>query len=85
VVGRSKSVKGPFLDKTGKSLVNGGGTLVLEGNEKWYGAGHNSVYTFDGKDYMFFHAYDAEDGAKPKLKIKELHWKDNWPIELILE
>ena len=85
VLGRSKSVKGPFLDKSGKSLFNGGGSLVVEGNENWYGAGHNSVYAFDGKDYMFFHAYDAEDGAKPKLKIKELSWENGWPKQLKLK
>ncbi|MDN3594265.1 arabinan endo-1,5-alpha-L-arabinosidase [Zunongwangia endophytica] len=84
VVGRSKSVKGPYLDKSGKSLAMGGGTLVVEGNEKWYGAGHNSVYTFDDKDYMFFHAYDAQDGAKPKLRIKELSWENEWPKQLKL-
>ncbi|WBL24159.1 arabinan endo-1,5-alpha-L-arabinosidase [Zunongwangia sp. HGR-M22] len=84
VVGRSKSVKGPYLDQSGKSLANGGGTLVVEGNENWYGAGHNSVYTFDGKDYMFFHAYDAQDGAKPKLRIKELSWENDWPEQLKL-
>ncbi|PKD19693.1 ABC transporter substrate-binding protein [Salegentibacter salinarum] len=85
VVGRSKEVTGPYLDKKGKPLNEGGGTLVIQGNENWYGAGHNSVYTFNGKDYMFFHAYDAQDGAKPKLKIKELSWDKGWPTIAPLE
>lgn len=81
VVGRSKKVQGPYIDKQGKSLFNGGGSILLEGNENWYGLGHNSVYTFKGKDYMIFHAYDANDGAKPKLKILSLDWdKENWPV-----
>jgi len=80
VVGRSKKVMGPYLDQNGKSLVNGGGTLVLEGNKNWYGLGHNSTYTFDGKDYLFFHAYDAQDNGKPKLKVLELQWDEElWP------
>lgn len=80
VVGRSKDVTGPYLDKDGKELNQGGGTLLIEGNKNWYGAGHNSTYTFKGKDYMFFHAYDANDNGAPKLKIAELKWdKDNWP------
>ncbi len=79
VVGRSKDVKGPYVDKEGTPLNEGGGTLVVEGNENWYGAGHNSTYTFNGKDYMFFHAYDAQDGAKPKLIVKELSWDKGWP------
>lgn len=80
VVGRSKSVTGPYFDKQGVSLFDGGGTVLLEGNENWYGLGHNSVYAFNHKDYMFFHAYDAKDDGKPKLKILTLDWDGaNWP------
>ncbi|MBZ9629528.1 arabinan endo-1,5-alpha-L-arabinosidase [Salegentibacter sp. LM13S] len=80
VVGRSKDVKGPYVDKEGKPLNEGGGTLVVQGNENWYGAGHNSTYTFNGKDYMFFHAYDANDKGAPKLKVAELEWdEEQWP------
>ncbi|MCR8667350.1 arabinan endo-1,5-alpha-L-arabinosidase [Aestuariibaculum sp. M13] len=80
VVGRSKNATGPYLDKAGKSLFEGGGTLLVEGNKNWYGAGHNSTYTFNGKDYMFFHAYDANDNGSPKLKVGELIWDEaGWP------
>tara|TARA_R110002050_G_scaffold48356_3_gene112487 strand:+ start:46474 stop:47475 length:1002 start_codon:yes stop_codon:yes gene_type:complete len=79
VVGRSKKATGPYLDKEGKLLNEGGGSLLLEGNKNWYGAGHNSTYTFEGKDYIFFHAYDAKNKGIPKLKIAELEWKNNWP------
>ncbi|MDT0646613.1 arabinan endo-1,5-alpha-L-arabinosidase [Zunongwangia sp. F260] len=79
VVGRSKDVTGPYVDKEGKPLNEGGGTLLIEGNENWYGAGHNSTYTFDGTDYIFFHAYDANDDGSPKLKVKELSWDEEWP------
>ena len=40
-VGRSKSVAGPYVDRDGTSLLKGGGTLVLEGNEHWTAVGHN--------------------------------------------
>ena len=80
VVGRSKSATGPYVDKDGVALNNGGGTLIIEGNDNWYGAGHNSTYTFDGKDYIIFHAYDANDNGAPKLKIAELQWDaEAWP------
>ena len=79
VVGRSKDIKGPYVDKEGVPLNRGGGTLLIEGNKNWYGAGHNSTYTFDGKDYIFFHAYDANDEGTPKLKVKELNWDEGWP------
>ncbi|MFI8377963.1 arabinan endo-1,5-alpha-L-arabinosidase [Leeuwenhoekiella sp. NPDC079379] len=80
VVGRSKKVTGPYFDKIGKSLNEGEGTVIIEGNENWYGAGHNSTYTFDEKDYIIFHAYDANDNGSPKLKVSELEWDvEGWP------
>lgn len=79
VVGRSKSVTGPYVDKERKELTKGGGSLVIEGNKNWYGVGHNSVFTFDGKDYTFMHGYDANDKALPKLIVKEITWIDGWP------
>ncbi|KAA3622273.1 MAG: arabinan endo-1,5-alpha-L-arabinosidase [Bacteroidetes bacterium] len=80
VVGRSKSVTGPYVDKEGKELSKGGASLVIEGDSDWYGKGHNSVYTFDGKDYCFLHGYDAGDNGKPKLLVMEVFWKDGWPV-----
>lgn len=79
VVGRSKSVTGPYVDKEGVALAKGGGSLVIEGNKNWYGVGHNSVFTFDGKDYTFMHGYDASDRALPKLIVKEITWVNDWP------
>ncbi|QDH77922.1 arabinan endo-1,5-alpha-L-arabinosidase [Echinicola soli] len=80
MVGRSKTLTGPYLDRDGKSMYNGGGTLVLEGNEDWYGVGHNSTYTFDGKDYLIFHGYDAHDNGRPRLFIREISWDaEGWP------
>jgi arabinan endo-1,5-alpha-L-arabinosidase len=80
-VGRSKDIRGPYLDKQGRDLAKGGGTLLLQGDERWAGVGHNSVYTFDGKDYLVFHAYDLEDEGKSKLRILELQWDaEGWPV-----
>ena len=80
VVGRSEKVTGPYLDKNNKDLVNNGGTLVIQGdNREWYGAGHNSAYTFDGNDYMIYHGYDAKDRGRSKLIIHQITWVDGWP------
>lgn len=80
VVGRSKHVTGPYLDKNGKSMNEGGGSLVIEGDKRWAGVGHNSTYTFDGKDYLVFHGYDSTDGGSPKLRIEQLEWQNGWPV-----
>lgn len=81
IVARSKSLTGTFTDKDGKDLSHGGGGLVLHGNADWYGVGHNAVVTFDGKDYLVFHGYDAHDGGEPKLILREISWdKHGWPV-----
>ncbi|MFC3336117.1 arabinan endo-1,5-alpha-L-arabinosidase [Flavobacterium palustre] len=80
VVGRSKNITGPYVDKDGKLLNEGGGTLVVQGDENFYGVGHNSAYTFDGVDYIVYHAYEVKNNGRPKLEIKELKWDaDFWP------
>ena len=80
MVGRATSVTGPYLDREGKPLEQGGGTLVLQGNKNWYGVGHNAVCTFDGADYLVFHGYDAADKGRPKLRVEPLHWDAaGWP------
>ena len=80
VVGRSKKIIGPYRDRQGLRMDRGGGSLLLQGNQLWHGTGHNSVYTFDGRDYMVFHGYDANDKGKSKLRIEELVWQDEWPV-----
>ena len=83
IVGRSKKVTGPYVDQVGIPMVKGGGTLVQQGDENWYGVGHNAVVSFDGTDYILFHGYDAHDEGKPKLIIEKLKWDNRgWPIAI---
>ncbi|UOG76433.1 arabinan endo-1,5-alpha-L-arabinosidase [Hymenobacter tibetensis] len=80
MVGRSKTVAGPYVDNAGTGLEQGGGTMVLEGDKNWFGVGHNSVYNFDNTDYIVFHGYDAADKGHSKLRIEKLSWDaDGWP------
>lgn len=79
-VGRAKDVTGPYLDKEGKDMAQGGGTVLLHGTQAWPGLGHNSVYAFDGKDYLVFHAYESADNGLQKLKMAELSWRQGWPV-----
>ncbi len=43
MVGRSKSITGPYVDATGKPLTEGGGTELLVANSRWLGPGGESV------------------------------------------
>jgi arabinan endo-1,5-alpha-L-arabinosidase len=78
LVGRSKNIRGPYLDKDSKKMIHGGGTLIAQGNNEWAAVGHQAAYTLDGKDYLIYHAYDKRDNGKPKLRINEIQWDEDW-------
>lgn len=79
IVGRAKTPQGPFLDMTGKSLAAGGGTIVLQGNKKYAGIGHNAVVNIKDADYIVCHAYDNTVDGRPFLKIIKIDWVKGWP------
>lgn len=80
IVGRANKVTGPYLDQHGVDMRQGGGKMLLQGDKDWYGLGHNAICSFEGNDYLIYHAYDAADNGKPKLQIKKLKWtKAGWP------
>ena len=81
MIGRSKDVTGPYLDRDGNSMASGGGSLLFAGNERWAGWGGNSVYSFGNRDYVVFHAYEAADNDFHRLKIAEIKWDAaGWPV-----
>jgi arabinan endo-1,5-alpha-L-arabinosidase len=79
IVGRSKNIQGPYLDKEGKSMRTGGGTILMSGDKDWNGLGHNAVLRSGKDDYLVFHAYDAADKGRSKLRIYKLKWNNGWP------
>lgn len=80
MVGRSREVYGPYIDKDGVPMNIGGGSLLLEGDKNWHGVGHNAVAAFNGSDYLVYHAYDASDHGRSKLQIKKINWNNEWPV-----
>jgi arabinan endo-1,5-alpha-L-arabinosidase len=79
MVGRSEKVIGPYIDRDGVPMNLGGGSLVKEGDKKWLGLGHNAVATFNGEDFLIYHAYDAADRGRAKLQIEKIEWRNDWP------
>jgi arabinan endo-1,5-alpha-L-arabinosidase len=80
VVGRAKQITGPYLDKEGRDMANGGGTALIGENPAWAGWGGNGVYHIGDKDYVVMHAYEAADNNFHRLKILTLTWDGaGWP------
>ena len=79
VYGRSKSLIGPFVDKEGRDMARGGGTLLVGPDDTNYGIGHNAAYQFDGKWYFICHAYDKDANGAAKLFLKSFEFDaDGW-------
>jgi arabinan endo-1,5-alpha-L-arabinosidase len=73
-------VTGPYHDRDGQAMLRGGGTLVLEGDKRWRGPGHNAVLQEADGDLLVYHAYDAEAVGMPTLRISPIVWDaDGWP------
>jgi len=82
-VGRSATVTGPYMDKDGVAMTNGGGTLLVQGDSNWSAPGHNAVITYDNRTYNVYHALAAPSGQNgtATLRIAEIAWDANgWPI-----
>lgn len=91
LVGRSKNLAGPYVDKSGNELLDGkSGELVLKGSsgaEGVAGPGHNAEIIRDeqGQDWLLYHGMYL---AKPKLAngtnrrallLDPLLWIEGWP------
>ena len=82
VVGRSRQVSGPYLDREGKSMTSGGGTPVISGDGKqWEAAGHCAVYHIPHTDRDLFicHGYSIPYEGMSLLIQREITWADGWP------
>ena len=79
MVGRSKSITGPYIDADGGELADGGGTALLLANSRWLGPGGGSVYKDSHKrSLIVFHAYDSKTG-KPSMQLSSIDWTGGWP------
>lgn len=81
MVGRAEQVIGPYHDREGQPMMRGGGTLVLQGDQRWRGPGHNAVLQEADGDKLVYHAYDAQAAGIPTLRITPIVWDaEGWPV-----
>jgi arabinan endo-1,5-alpha-L-arabinosidase len=79
-VGRSTSVTGPYTDKAGTAMMQGGGTLLVQGNTTWQGPGHNAVIVTSTGAYNVYHALNPSSHAS-SLRVAQIAWDEQgWPV-----
>jgi arabinan endo-1,5-alpha-L-arabinosidase len=82
VVGRSKSVTGPYVDNMGIPMLKGGGKLVAAASGHFVGLGHFGLLDL-GDDVQKFSCHyeaDLDQSGRSVLGIRPLLWKNGWPI-----
>ena len=79
MVGRSRSVTGPYVDRRGVPMLEGGGTELLRGYNEFAGPGHGDVYRDRRADWFVHHYYDRDDAGIPKLSVRAIDWRRGWP------
>jgi len=82
VVGRSRSVEGPYLDNVERNMMQGGGKMVIAAGDRKTGAGHFGRTIIDeGVEVMSFHwEADFDLSGRSTLAIRPLLWKNDWPV-----
>ncbi|MGE5518491.1 MAG: family 43 glycosylhydrolase [Candidatus Dadabacteria bacterium] len=82
VVGRSKKITGPYMDNVGRSMLEGGGKMVLAASDRLIGPGHfGHIIMGDGVEKMSCHyEADLDQGGRSVLGIRPLLWKEGWPV-----
>ena len=82
VVGRSRTITGPYLDNMGREMLKGGGKMILAAREKLIGPGHfGRVVLVDGVEKISCHyEADLDQSGRSVLGIRPLLWKDGWPV-----
>jgi arabinan endo-1,5-alpha-L-arabinosidase len=66
--------------RTTTAALQGGGTLIAQGDSSFAGPGGQSVMFVGTKAYLVYHAYAKPSGAIT-LRIAELVWDSSgWPV-----
>jgi arabinan endo-1,5-alpha-L-arabinosidase len=82
-VGRAEKVTGPYLDRDGKNLADGGGSPFLHSCGRFIGPGHIGIVADDltnGPTRFSYHYYDAATKGRSRLAIGTIDWSDGWPV-----
>lgn len=79
MVGRSTSITGPYYDRAGVNMYNGGATEILATHGSVYGPGHPAVIPDVDGDLLIYHYYTSA-APNGNLGVNLLGWDSSaWP------
>lgn len=80
IMGRSKTLEGPYLNKKGENWLDNDYTLFLEGDQEEPGKGHNGFFAEGDTTFIIYHAYTRSADGASLLNIEPLYMTDDgWP------
>lgn len=79
-LGRAAKVTGPYLDRDGKNLADGGGSLFLQSTGRFIGPGHIGILNEGGTTWFSYHYYDAATDGRSRLALGKIDWSSGWPV-----
>jgi arabinan endo-1,5-alpha-L-arabinosidase len=79
-VGRADRIEGPYRDKAGKAMPDGGGSLALATTGRFIGPGGQEAVKTSKGDSLASHYYDGDAAGVAKLQFSPiLLTADGWP------
>ena len=87
-VGRSTNLVGPYVDRLGRSMIDGFATPLLAPYGKWRNTGHNDVLVGQSTGYDLFvnhiwikHPDPTKGYPERALQVRPMFWdSDGWPL-----
>ncbi len=81
VVARSAHLFGPYVNRTGETMMDNHHEVLIHKNDAFVGTGHNSEIVSDanGHDWVFYHAVSVKHPEGRVLMMDRVDWVDGWP------
>ena len=79
-VGRSRRIEGPYVDRLGKDMLQGGGTPMTKASPGVVGPGHHSLVIGDDRfgDLLLCHRFNR---YSRDVYVADMDWdNDAWPV-----
>jgi arabinan endo-1,5-alpha-L-arabinosidase len=79
-VGRADRIEGPYRDRDGKPMLEGGGSLMLATTGRFIGPGGQEAVKTSKGEMLAYHYYDGDAAGAAKLQVSPILWTtDGWP------